>query len=146
MSIFVPDTSCMIAALCSWHEHEQSAIAEMDRRLDHGDELVVAAPALVEAYSVLTRLPRPFRLSPETALALLERSFLQSRGPFALQGATYRALLREAAANSIAGGRMYDAVIARCALEAGATTLLTFNASHFQSFAARGLAIVIPTA
>jgi len=54
-------------------------------------------------------------------------------------------LLHEAVASGIAGERTYDAVIARCALDAGATTLLTFNASHFQSFVGRGLTNVVPT-
>ena len=39
--------------------------------------MIVAAPALVEAYAVLTRLPPPHRLSPQTALTLLENNFLK---------------------------------------------------------------------
>jgi hypothetical protein len=32
-------------------------------------KIIVAAPALVEAYAVLTRLPSPHRLSPQTSLS-----------------------------------------------------------------------------
>ena len=53
---FLPDTSCLVAAVCSWHEHHQATSAELSRRVEHGEVLVLAAPALVEAYAVLTRL------------------------------------------------------------------------------------------
>jgi hypothetical protein len=39
--------------------------------------MIVAAPALTEAYAVLTRLPPPHRLSPQTALTLLENNFFK---------------------------------------------------------------------
>ena len=62
----------------------------------------------------------------------------------ALDGRSYRSLLRGAPENGIAGGRTYDAVIAACALKVKGATLLTFNASHFSSFAARGLEVIVP--
>jgi hypothetical protein len=37
-----------------------------------------------------------------------------------------------------------DAIIAECARRAKATTLLTFNVSHFMPFAGTGLDIVVP--
>lgn len=56
----------MIAAVCAWHEHHTRATEEIERRLSRGEEMIVAAPALVEAYAVLTRLPPPHRLSQRT--------------------------------------------------------------------------------
>jgi len=47
----------MVAALCAWHEHHERAIHEIERRLAQGELLIGAAPALVETYAVLTRLP-----------------------------------------------------------------------------------------
>ncbi len=76
MTRFLPDTSCIVAALCGWHEHHERAARELGRRLDSGEALVVAAPALVETYAVLTRLPSPHRLSPADSQALLEANFL----------------------------------------------------------------------
>lgn len=38
--------------------------------------MIVAAPALIETYSVLTRLPAPHRLSPAAALSVVEANFL----------------------------------------------------------------------
>jgi predicted nucleic acid-binding protein len=61
---FAVDTSCIVAAVCSWHEHHAAAAAAIEARYEAGDRLAVAAHGLVEAYAVLTRLPAPHRLAP----------------------------------------------------------------------------------
>jgi len=81
---FLPDTSCLIAAVCAWHEHHEAAANEIENRLAARVKMIVAASALIEAYSVLTRLPPPHRLSPNTALTLLDSSFLKLGSVIAL--------------------------------------------------------------
>jgi predicted nucleic acid-binding protein len=44
----------------------------------------------------------------------------------------------------LGGGRVYDAVIAQCVLEAGATVLLTWNMKHFLPIAPAGLDVMEP--
>ena len=141
---FLPDTSCIISAVCGWQEHHNRAGEEIERRLRRAETMLLAAPALIEAYAVLTRLPPPHRLSSQDALALLEANFMASGRIIALDGRSYRALLRQAPRDDIAGGRTYDAVIAACALKSKGTALLTFNASDFLPFSRRGLRIVVP--
>lgn len=131
MAIFTLDTNCMVAAVCTWHEHHAAALAEIEARLNRGERLAVAAPVLVETYAVLTRLPPPHRLAPSTAWTLLEANFIADVTIVALSGAAYRRLLRELATAGGAGGRTYDAVIGECARHAGAGALLTFNRRHF---------------
>jgi len=143
-AIFFVDTSCIIAAVCGWHGHHVVAAAEIERRLGAGERLETAAHSVVEAYAVLTRLPAPHRLSPSDALALLDANFLGRTRVVALDGDGYRALLRRAGKEGIVGGRTYDAVIAQCALEAKAATLLTFNAKHFADLEAAGVRVVVP--
>ena len=146
MPRFLPDTSCLVAALCAWHEHYERAAREIERRLDRGESLVVAAPALVETYAVLTRLPSPHRLSPADSRALLEANFLGTDvETVALEADAYHRLLREAPARGIAGGSIYDAVTIACGLAARVEALLTFNERQFQSLAVRGIAIVVPS-
>ena len=106
--------------------------------------MIVAAHALIESYAVLTRLPAPHRLSPADTLELLEANFLGTSKIVALDGASYRALLRRAPEEGIAGGRTYDAVIAACAEKARATALLTFNDSHFRPLESE-VEIVVPS-
>jgi predicted nucleic acid-binding protein len=134
----------MIAAMCTWHEHHSQVAEEVELRLNRGEELFVAAPALIETYAVLTRLPPPYRLSPADTLALLEANFLTATRIVALDGRSYRTLLRRAPHEGIVGGRIYDAVIATCAMKAKVAVLPTFNEAHFLPFAAWGLEIVVP--
>jgi predicted nucleic acid-binding protein len=144
MAGFSPDTSCMVAAVCAWHEDHDPTREEIERRLRQTETMLVAGPALVEAYAVLTRLPAPHRLAAADALALLDSNFIGLGRIVALDAGAYRTLVRRAPAEGISGGRTYDAVIAACALRGQATTLLTLNEQHFVHFAAVGLEIVVP--
>ena len=134
----------MVATVCTWHEHHDRAITEMERRLAARGLLVLAAPALIEAYAVLTRLPPPHRMSPQDAMALIETNFLTEGTLTGLDNKTFRPLLREAADHDISGGRTYDWVIAACARTARVQTILTFNARDFLSFRLEGIEIRTP--
>jgi predicted nucleic acid-binding protein len=133
----------MIAAVCSWHEHHETAANEIESRLAGRAKMIVAAPAVVEAYAVLTRLPPPHRLSPQTALTLLESNFLKLGTVIALNAKSYQTLLLNAPKNNVAGGRIYDAVTGACAEKAKVSAVLTFNASDFASLS-QDYDIVVP--
>lgn len=134
----------MVATVCTWHEHHERAITEMERRLAKRESLVIATPALIEAYAVLTRLPPPHRLSPRDAIALIEAGFLMEGTLTGLDNKAIPTLLREAADHDIAGGRTYDWVIVTCARNARVNTLLTFNTRDFLSFHLNGIEIHTP--
>ncbi len=145
MAGFLPDSDCMIATVAGWHTHHLRATAEIERRLNDGESLHIAAPALVEAYAVLTRLPRAYRMRPQDCLALLQVNFLDhAESVVALDVDQYLRLVQNAAVGGIIGGQIYDAVIAACARAANVATLLTFNERHFRPYADQGLAIVVP--
>jgi predicted nucleic acid-binding protein len=135
----------MIATVCAWHEKHNQAAVEVQRRLDGRQQMVVAAPALVEAYSVLTRLPPPHRLSANDALTLLETNFIKGAKIVALDDKSYASLLTQAPDAGIIGGRIYDAVIAMCAIKAKARALLTLNPANF-TFAQKQIDVLVPGA
>jgi predicted nucleic acid-binding protein len=142
----MPDTNCIVALLLPWHEHHARARAEAERRLDDGEVLVLTAHTLVETYAVLTRLPAPHRLLPDACRALLEANFTpETAEVVVLLGDDHRRLIHEAPENNLAGGHVYDAVIAACARVGRVDTLLTFNERHFAPFAGGGLAVVTPS-
>jgi len=60
----MPDTSCMVAAVSTWHLHHDPAKNAIERRLVAGEYMIIAAPELVESYTVLTRLPQPHCTRP----------------------------------------------------------------------------------
>lgn len=143
MSRIAIDTSVLVAALQSWHEAHEPAVEALGRALEDSP-VVVPLHALVETYSVLTRMPKPRRLSPRTVFDLLDRT-LRGKADFAsLDGAGALDLLAAFRDRELAGGSVYDAVIAEAALRAGARRLLTLNREHFERVAPEGLEVVEP--
>ncbi|MEA2165213.1 MAG: hypothetical protein QOK37_3340 [Thermoanaerobaculia bacterium] len=135
------DSSVVIAALLSWHESHERAFRALDSAIARRT-LFIPLHALIESYSVMTRLPSPHRLRPEIAYELLHDSFDQTHIA-SLSARRVWTFLHECAGGAIAGGRVYDAAIAEAAIEAGATKLLTLNPRDFEPVADR-ITIVIP--
>ena len=109
------DTSVVVAGFASWHEGHRAAAAALARKPR------VPAHVLVEAYSVLTRLPTPHRASGDIVSAFLARRFPEA--PLTLPARAHLALLETASLAGVAGGSIYDALIAATARHAGATLL-----------------------
>lgn len=58
------DANVIIAGLLSWHEHHRPAAAAIEAAFESGEPVVVPIPALIEVWSVMTRLPARPRLFP----------------------------------------------------------------------------------
>ena len=145
MRIGAVDTSVIVAALLGWHESHEAALRALATTRDaHGSKLLVPAPALVEAYSVLTRLPAPHRLAPAVALELLAGSFEESADVISLTGGETWRLLADLPTDGVTGGRTYDALILRCARKGRATSLLTLNRRDFEQLPLDGIVLVVP--
>ena len=133
VSVFL-DTSVLLAGLIDFGP--QSAPAQS---LMHAvAEGRVAAPATawhccLEFYSVATRLPPEFRVTPADAAMLLQEEVFARMAVHDLPAADRAAALRAAAHDAIAGGRIYDAHIAEIARAAGASVVVTDNRRHFLS-------------
>jgi PIN domain len=108
----------VIAALSAWHEQHQTAAAALKG--------VRALPAhvLVEAYSVLTRLPAGLAVPAGAAADVLARRFPDS--PLQIAPEERGSLLATLAAAGLSGGATCDGLVA---LEAAAhdQTLLTLD-------------------
>jgi predicted nucleic acid-binding protein len=113
--VIAVDTSVVVAAFASWHEGHHSAEAVLARGP------AVPAHVLVEAYSVLTRLPPPHRAPPTIVAAFLAQRFRQA--PLTLPARAWPRLVGLAAESGVTGGAVYDALIAATARHAGATLL-----------------------
>jgi predicted nucleic acid-binding protein len=93
----------VVAAVASWHEGHRVSGEAVARGVQ------VPAHCLLEAYSVLTRLPPPHRLEARTAAELLARRF---PGPaLVLSDESRSVLLGRLAAAGIAGGGAYDGLV-----------------------------------
>lgn len=101
----VVDSGVAIAAFASWHEVHEPAAAELR---EHPQ---ITAHALLETFSVLTRLPAPHRARPELVGRFLDAAF--SGEPLSLDAASYRRLVTARLPDvGVHGGATYDAVIA----------------------------------
>lgn len=96
----------------------------------------------LEFYSVATRLPEEFRLTPEDAGRLLEAEILDRLSVFGLPSEGRLSLLRLAVADAVTGGRIYDAHIAEVARVAGARTVVTENRRHFVTLLRQGITVL----
>jgi predicted nucleic acid-binding protein len=109
------DSSVAIAAFGDWHELHSAAL-----------DALASSPALVahaglEAYSVLTRLPQPFRAPASTVAEYLARNFAGKR--LALPAGAQRALPETMALAGVHGGAVYDGLVGLTAKAAGAELL-----------------------
>ena len=133
MSVFL-DTSVILAGLIDFGP--QSAPAQS--LLHAVAEKRVQSPATawhccLEFYSVATRLPPEFRVSPADAVTLLEEEVFERMAIHDLPAADRLSMIRSAAHDAIAGGRIYDCHIADLARAAGARVVVTDNRRHFLS-------------
>jgi predicted nucleic acid-binding protein len=125
------DTSVLVAALVRSHPRHGEARPWVARAQAGEVELVVAAHTLAELHATLTTLPVKPRLSPETASRLRDDNFPKDTEIIALTADDYRAVLRSIVESGLAGGVVYDALIARVAEKAQVKRLVTLNESHF---------------
>jgi predicted nucleic acid-binding protein len=111
--VIAVDTSVVVAGFASWHEGHGSAAAILGRRPR------VPAHVLVEAYSVLTRLPPPHRAPSDLVATFLAERFPDR--PLVLPARAYAEVIAASARAGLAGGAIYDALIGATARHAGAT-------------------------
>lgn len=126
------DTSILVAALVRAHPRHPEARRWLARALTGELELVLAGHTLAELHATLTTLPVRPRISPETAGRLRDDSLPGTTEIVALSADDYRAVVRRGAELGLAGGVIYDALIARAADNAGVDRLVTLNEPHFR--------------
>ena len=128
------DTSVAVPLLVRTHQHHRAVVTWWA-----GRELALSGHALAETYSVLTRLPGDLRLAPADAARLLRARFV---APFLLSSATAEALPAVLSGLGIAGGAVYDALVALAALEHGAE-LATRDARARGTYEAVGVKVIV---
>lgn len=105
------DTSVAVALTVADHEHHEATIAAVG-----GGRLGLSGHAAFETFSVLTRLPTPARRSAATVTGLLVNAFPETKFLSAQAAAS---LLDGLGDLALAGGAVYDALVAACAVEHG---------------------------
>jgi predicted nucleic acid-binding protein len=140
------DTSVLVAGLIDFGPQSAPAQSVM-----HGvaEKTIAGASTAwhccLEFYSVATRLPPEYRLSPADACRLLDEEVLERLVVRDLPAGARRDFILAAADDATAGGRIYDAHIAEVARRAGASVVVTDNRRHFLAALRHGLRVETPS-
>lgn len=139
------DTSVLLAGLVDFGP--QSAPAQSLLHAVAEKQVPAAATAwhcCLEFFSVSTRLPPEFRLVPGDAVQLLDSEVFGRMVVHDLPAVDRLPLLRAAAQDGAAGGRIYDAHIADIARATGAAVIVTDNRRHFVASLRHGIRVETP--
>ena len=109
MTALALDTSVAVPLLVASHRDHAAVVRWWDRR-----EIALSGHALAETYSVLTRLPGDARVTPADAAHLIRARFT---APLTLAHETSARLPDLLSSLGIAGGAVYDALVALVAIE-----------------------------
>src|SRR5215469_4451532 len=122
------DTSVLVPIFYGDHIHHR---ASMQRFIQFNKSTgCCGAHSLVEVFSTLTRMPGKYRIGPEQAMLFIG-SIRERLSVIALDADEYASALEASAALGIAGGAIYDAMLAHCALKSKAEAIYTWNERHY---------------
>lgn len=128
------DTSVLLAAMVAGHKHHDRAKTWLSKAHQGKFSLYVCNHTLAELYSVLTKLPISPRISPATAVMLIEHNIIKRAKLVNLTSKDYHQVIKNLAAEDFKGGITYDNLIYHAAVKSGVTKLLTFNTKDFDCF------------
>lgn len=126
------DTSVLVAGLVETHPMHSRAFPWLEKAQTGEIELLVSTHSLAELFSVLTTLPLNPKISPATAQQLIDEVVEISAAQVELSAADYQEVVSSMATKGLAGGVIYDALIAKAAQKSGADQLMTFNERDFR--------------
>jgi predicted nucleic acid-binding protein len=139
------DTSVLLAGLVDFGP--QSAPAQSMLHAVAEKQILNTGTAwhcCLEFFSVATRLPPEFRLTPADAARLLEEEVFARMAVHDLPETDRLPMVRAAVRDDTAGGRIYDAHIAEVARAAGAAVVITDNRRHFLAALRHGIRVETP--
>ncbi len=128
------DTSVAIPLLVQTHTAHREVV-----RWWRGQPLALCGHALAETYSVLTRLPGDLRVAPQDAARLIQERF---GAPLVLRPQTQARLAEILGRLGVAGGAVYDALVALAAVEHDAV-LVTRDARARSTYDLLGAQVLV---
>jgi len=128
------DTSVAVPLLVKTHRAHGAVVRWWNRR-----DVALSGHAVAETYSVLTRLPGDLRVTPADAARLLRARFASH---LHLKPKTAARLPELLAERGIAGGAVYDALVALAAVEHDAE-LATRDARARATYEAIGARVIV---
>lgn len=126
-----PDTTVLVPVFLPDHPPHSASMA-LFLTCDPANS-TCAAHSLAEVYLTLTKILAPHRASPKQALQCVEKIADRLRLA-SLDGGEMLSTIGKAVEQGDSGGTIYDAPIARCAVQSGAARIYIWNLRHFEQF------------
>src|SRR5579863_802122 len=124
------DTSVLIAAFWGGHPHHDASLKLLSAA--NKRKSGCAMHTLAEVYATMTALPVKDVIPPDQALLFVQE--VRARlTVVSLTEQEYYTTIERAAALHFTSGRIYDALLLRCAAKAKAQTIYTWNLRHFRA-------------
>jgi predicted nucleic acid-binding protein len=124
------DTSVLIAAFWRGHPDHPSSLKRVSAA--RPQKSFCSLHTLAEVYAAMTALPVKEVIPPEQALLFVQ----EVRDRFTVVGLDedeYYGTIAQAAERGFTSGRIYDALLLRCAAKIGADAIYTWNLKHFRA-------------
>jgi predicted nucleic acid-binding protein len=126
------DTSVLIAAF--WHGHPQHEASIKLLGAATKKRAACGVHTLAEVYAAMTVLPVKPMIPPEQAVLFVEE--VRKRVTLvSLNEDEYFETIQKTAEQGFTSGRVYDALLLRCAAKVKAQTIYTWNLKHFRALA-----------
>jgi predicted nucleic acid-binding protein len=124
------DTSVLIGAFWRGHPHHEASLKLLSAANKRNSSC--AMHTLAEVYATMTALPVKDVIPPDQALLFVE----EARDRLTIVTLTeeeYYTTIEQAAALHFTSGRIYDALLLRCAIKVKAESIYTWNLKHFRA-------------
>jgi predicted nucleic acid-binding protein len=124
------DTSVLIGAFWRGHPHHQASLKLLSAA--NKRKSACAMHTLAEVYATMTALPVKDVIPPDQALLFVQE--VRDRLTLVtLTAEEYYTTIERAADRQFTSGRIYDALLLRCAAKVKAETIYTWNLKHFRA-------------
>ncbi|MGA2974045.1 MAG: PIN domain-containing protein [Spirochaetia bacterium] len=138
----VLDTSVLVSGLVEAHARHAATFPWLQKIRNDDVQGVIALHSIAETYAVLSTLPVSPRIAPSAAWVLVEHTILPFVQAVELSAMETQLVVQRLSRQGLAGGVVYDALIAEAAMKAGAECIITLNVSDFRR-ATQGMSISI---
>jgi predicted nucleic acid-binding protein len=124
------DTSVLVASF--WRDHRDHDASLRRVAAANKKKSACALHTLAEVYSTMTALPIKELLPPDQAFVFVEE--VRNRLTIvSLNEAEYAETIQQTAERGLVSGRVYDALLLRCAAKVHAEVIYTWNVKHFRA-------------
>ncbi|WCL47778.1 type II toxin-antitoxin system VapC family toxin [Leptospira sp. GIMC2001] len=126
------DTSIFVAAFWKKHPHfeESFQLLSQSKNLN----MITSQHAIVEYYSVMTRIPVPSKVEPTLIFTMIQENILPYIEVQSLNTKESLAFVKQASILQVQGGNIHDFYHYSVALKSKASILYTLNPKDFAKF------------